>query len=77
MFLFIYQYNYRDRASDDSEIESSTLSYHEDNYLDRVGDDAAKNILLSTLSYRVFFFHWHPPDKLKYGKPRLGESTLT
>ena len=26
--------------------------------------------------YRVFF-HWYPPKKLKYGKPRLGESTLT
>ena len=28
-------------------------------------------------SYRVFFFHWASPKKLKYGKPRLGESTLT
>ena len=27
--------------------------------------------------YRVFFSHWYPPKKLKYGKPRLGESTLT
>ena len=26
--------------------------------------------------YRVFF-HWYPPKKLKYGKPRLGESTAT
>ena len=23
------------------------------------------------------FFHWYPPKKLKHGKPRLGESTLT
>ena len=23
------------------------------------------------------FFNWYPPKKLKYGKPRLGESTLT
>ena len=23
------------------------------------------------------FFHWYPPKKLKNGKPRLGESTLT
>ena len=23
------------------------------------------------------FFHWYPPKNLKYGKPRLGESTLT
>ena len=23
------------------------------------------------------FLNWHPPKKLKYGKPRLGESTLT
>ena len=27
--------------------------------------------------YRVFFLHWASPKKLKYGKPRLGESTLT
>ena len=27
--------------------------------------------------YRVFFLNWYPPKKLKYGKPRLGESTLT
>ena len=25
----------------------------------------------------VFFLHWYPPKKLKYGKPRLGVSTLT
>ena len=24
-----------------------------------------------------FFFNWYPPKKLKYGKPRLGESTAT
>ena len=24
-----------------------------------------------------FFFNWYPPKKLKYGKPRLGVSTLT
>ena len=23
------------------------------------------------------FFHWYPPKKLKYVKPRLGESKLT
>ena len=27
-------------------------------------------------TYRVFFFNWYPPKKLKYVKPRLGESTL-
>ena len=26
---------------------------------------------------RVFFLHWASPKKLKYGKPRLGDSTLT
>ena len=31
---------------------------------------------LQRATYRVFF-HWYPPKKLKYGKPRLGESTLT
>ena len=28
------------------------------------------------MKYRVFF-NWYPLKKLKYGKPRLGESTLT
>ena len=30
-------------------------------------------------SYKIqgVFFHWYPPKKLKYGKSRLGESTLT
>ena len=32
---------------------------------------------LTTYYYRVFFLHWYPPKKLMYGKPRLGESTLT
>ena len=27
--------------------------------------------------YTGCFFHWYPPNKLKFGKPRLGESTLT
>ena len=27
--------------------------------------------------YTGCFFHWYPPKKLKYGKPRIGESTLT
>ena len=39
------------------------------------------NTLLSTLlrihSVQGVFSHWYPPKKLKYGKPRLGESTLT
>ena len=30
-----------------------------------------------TYIYRAFFLHWYPTKKLKYGKPRLGESTLT
>ena len=33
-------------------------------------------LYLPFTKYRVFF-HWYPPKKLKYGKPRLGESTLT
>ena len=27
--------------------------------------------------YTGCFFNWYPPKKLKYVKPRLGESTLT
>ena len=34
-------------------------------------------LCLSVFLYRVFFSHWYPPKKLKYGKPGLGESTLT
>ena len=33
--------------------------------------------LTTEFKYRVFSFHWFPPKKLKYVKPRLGESTLT
>ena len=29
------------------------------------------------ISTGCFFSHWYPPKKFKYGKPRLGESTLT
>ena len=31
----------------------------------------------SIVQLQGVFFHWYPPKKLKYGKPRLGESTLT
>ena len=34
---------------------------------------------LATLVLQVstgYFVHWYPPKKLKYGKPRLGESML-
>ena len=31
----------------------------------------------SNIIIQGVFFHWYPPKKLKYGKPRLGESTLT
>ena len=29
------------------------------------------------MQYTGFFFNWYPLKKLKYGKPRLGVSTLT
>ena len=35
------------------------------------------NMVCVPCKYRVFFLHWASPKKLKYGKPRLGESTLT
>ena len=35
------------------------------------------NLSIFNVKYRVFFFHWYPPKKLKYGKPRLGVSSLT
>ena len=31
----------------------------------------------SNIFVQGVFFNWYPPKKLKYGKPRLGESTLT
>ena len=34
------------------------------------------NMLLNDMIQGVFF-NWYPPKKLKYGKPRLGVSTLT
>ena len=30
-----------------------------------------------TIDIQGVFFNWYPPKKLKYGKPRLGVSTLT
>ena len=42
---------------------------------------ANKRIVIGLLCSRLFmqgvFFHWYPPKKLKYGKPRSGESKLT
>ena len=42
------------------------------------------NVKMQVLTYNLpkqiihgDFFHWCPPEKLKYRKPRLGESTLT
>ena len=32
---------------------------------------------LRTRKLQGDFFHWYPTKKLNYGKPRLGESTLT
>ena len=43
---------------------------------DHLGIRINKYRLEWKVNYRVFF-HWCPPKKLKYGKPRLGESTLT
>ena len=34
-------------------------------------------IVIHCLCYTGCFFHWYPPKKFKYGKPRLGESTST
>ena len=34
------------------------------------------NILPCLAQITGYFFHWTSPNKLKYGKPRLGEPTL-
>ena len=36
-----------------------------------------KWVVLERVHTGCFFFNWYPPKKLKYGKPRLGVSTLT
>ena len=33
--------------------------------------------IIMTIITTGCFFSWYPPKKLKYGKPRVGESTLT
>ena len=38
-----------------------------------------RNVVDSEPAYETYrvFFNWYPPKKLKYEKPRLGESTAT
>ena len=40
-------------------------------------NNMCKELYLMCKDTGCFFFHWYPPKKLKYGNPRLGESTLT
>ena len=45
-------------------------------------DENASKIIIKSSSSSIddiqgVFFNWYPPKKLKYGKPRLGESTAT
>ena len=37
----------------------------------------AENVMIICNDHKGCFFRWYPPKKLKYGKPRLGVSTLT
>ena len=37
----------------------------------------ALKLMLEIVIVQGDFFHWYPTKKLKYGKPRLDESTLT
>ena len=43
----------------------------------RIGANWVVDHILHFSDYTGCLFHWYPPKKLKYGKPRLGESTLT
>ena len=45
--------------------------------LTQVDKNFLQNIDQRMMILQGDFFHWYPPKKLKYGKPRLGESTLT
>ena len=57
---------------------SRTHSYAHLNLASRAYCHVLEKILLSFLSQiRGVFLHWAFPKKLEYGKPRLGESTLT
>ena len=57
--------------------------YQIDNIIDilsRNQDQYIKLICINVLEYQYIqgvFFNWYPPKKLKYGKPRLGESTAS
>ena len=43
-----------------------------------IGQNETKDLIsLQPLDIQGVFFNWYPPKKLKYGKPRLGESTAT
>ena len=50
-------------------------------YLQSIGDNAglSDGVKMGAIHnpHTGCFFHWYPSKKLKYGKPRLGESTLT
>ena len=61
-------------------VDLPNLGFPYFNFLRR---PSVKNTLYNTRGLRRpqqiqgDFFHWYPPEKLKYVKPRLGESMLT
>ena len=46
-----------------------------DLFIMMIGQESDLNLDLN-LNVQGVFLHWVSPKKLKYGKPRLGESTL-
>ena len=50
-------------------------------YAHQIGRNAVSAKLVAESEHLIYiqgdFFQWYPPKKLEYGKPRLGESTLT
>ena len=63
-------------------LEGSAANYTPESVFFWAGSKEQTNIYVCGIWHRFaviqgVFFHWYPPKELKYGKPRLGESTLT
>ena len=57
--------------------EAAWIKFDKLNYIDFIKITLNINLINWNLIIQGVFFNWYPPKKLKYGKPRLGESTLT
>ena len=58
-------------------VFATTLIHVKPTFKDFTRSDATVSQHCLSQDLQGVFFNWYPPKKLKYGKPRLGESTLT